>query len=51
MLQRLNLTPAFDNPTLANDSDPTETAEWLDALEVGLSCGGRRAGRIHSVGA
>ena len=35
MLQRLNPTPAFDSPKWANDTDPTETAEWLEALEVG----------------
>ena len=49
MLQRLNLTPAFDSTTLANDSDPTETAEWLDALEsVFRVTGGERAEFILS---
>ncbi len=49
MLQRLNPTPALDNPALANDSDPTETAEWLEALEsVFRVAGGERAEFILS---
>jgi pyruvate dehydrogenase E1 component len=46
MLQRVNPTPALDDP---NDSDPTETAEWLDALEsVFRVAGGERAEFILS---
>ncbi len=42
-------SPALDNRTLANDSDPTETAEWLDALEsVFRVAGGERAEFILS---
>jgi pyruvate dehydrogenase E1 component len=49
MLERLDSTPALDNPILANDSDPTETAEWLDALEsVFRMVGGERAEFILS---
>ena len=49
MLERLNSTLALDNPILANDSDPTETAEWLDALEsVFRMVGGERAEFILS---
>ena len=49
MLERTNPTLTLDDSTAADDSDPTETAEWLDALEFGLSRRGRRARRIHSV--
>jgi pyruvate dehydrogenase E1 component len=49
MLERLDSTLALGNPTLANDSDPTETAEWLDALEsVFRMVGGERAEFILS---
>ena len=49
MLERLDSTQALDNPILANDSDPTETAEWLDALEsVFRTVGGERAEFIFS---
>ena len=49
MLQRLNPTPALDSPRWANDSDPTETAEWLDALELVFRvAGGERAEFILS---
>src|SRR5271165_3323028 len=47
MLERLDSSP--DNPILANDIDPTETAEWLDALEsVFRVAGGERAEFILS---
>ena len=49
MLDRLDSILAVDNSTLANDSDPTETAEWLDALEsVFRMEGGERAEFILS---
>jgi pyruvate dehydrogenase E1 component len=49
MLERRDSTLALDNPILANDSDPAETAEWLDALEsVFRMVGGERAEFILS---
>jgi hypothetical protein len=44
MLERLNPSSTFDDLTRADDSDPNETAEWLDALEsVFRVAGGERA--------
>ena len=44
MLERINPTLTFNDSTTAGDSDPTETAEWLDALEsVFRMAGGERA--------
>ena len=43
MLWRLGSVLNVDDLTRTDDSDPNETAEWLDALEIGLSRGGRRA--------
>ena len=55
MFEKPNPALALDNPTqpalptLADDSDPTETAEWLDALEsVFRVAGGERAEFILS---
>ncbi len=55
MFEKPNPALARDNPTLpalptlADDSDPTETAEWLDALEsVFRVTGGERAEFILS---
>ena len=44
MLERINPTLTFNDSTTTADSDPTETAEWLDALEsVFRMAGGERA--------
>jgi pyruvate dehydrogenase E1 component len=44
MLERINPTLTFNDSATAGDSDPTETAEWLDALEsVFRMAGGERA--------
>ena len=44
MLERLNPSSIFADPVRADDSDPSETAEWLDALEsVFRVAGGERA--------
>ena len=49
MLERLNRSSTFDDLTRADDSDPNETAEWLDALEsVVRVAGGERAEFILS---
>ena len=49
MLERINPTLTLNNSTAAGDSDPTETAEWLDALEsVFRMEGGERAEFILS---
>jgi pyruvate dehydrogenase E1 component len=49
MLERINPTLTFSDSTPARDSDPTETAEWLDALEsVFHMAGGERAEFILS---
>ena len=41
MLERINPALALTDSTVGGDSDPTETAEWLDALEFCLSRRGR----------
>src|SRR5579863_2570751 len=44
MLERINPALTFNDSAAAGDSDPTETAEWLDALEsVFRMAGGERA--------
>ena len=49
MFEKPNPAPALNNPILAKDSDPTETAEWLDALELVFRVtGGERAEFILS---
>jgi pyruvate dehydrogenase E1 component len=49
MLESLNPPSTFDDLTRADDSDPNETAEWLDALEsVFRVAGGERAEFIPS---
>jgi pyruvate dehydrogenase E1 component len=49
MLERPNPTPKLDDRTSAYDNDPTETAEWLDALEsVFHAAGAERAEFILS---
>ena len=49
MLESLNPSSTFDDLTCADDSDPNETAEWLDALEsVFRVAGGERAEFILS---
>ena len=49
MLEKINPTVTRDDLGPARDSDPTETAEWLDALEsVFHVAGGERAEFILS---
>ena len=50
MLERINPTLTLNNSTAAADSDPTETAEWLDALKKSVFRmeGGERAEFILS---
>ena len=49
MLERINPALALNDSTAGADSDPTETAEWLDALEsVFRVAGGERAEFILS---
>jgi pyruvate dehydrogenase E1 component len=49
MLERLNPSSTFDDLARPDDSDPNETAEWLDALEsVFRVAGGERAEFILS---
>jgi len=49
MLERINPALTLNDSTAGGDSDPTETAEWLDALEsVFRVAGGERAEFILS---
>src|SRR5277367_2880756 len=49
MLERINPAEGLEDSGMAADSDPTETAEWLDALEsVFQVAGGERAEFILS---
>ena len=49
MLERINPGPTVKDSSAEGDPDPTETAEWLDALESVLRVRGRRAGGIPAI--